>query len=64
MKTVRGVHAAYKPFYERTPTEYLAQVTHDSAGRIITVELPGGSALALSADELRSMLNDIEGRKE
>lgn len=63
MKTVRGMHAAYQPYWMREPEEYTAQVTHDDKARILIIELPGNGRVALPADQLRSMLNDIEGRK-
>lgn len=63
MKTVKGIHAAYRAMYERVPREFSAQMTHDDEGRIISVELPGGAAVAFSADEMRVFLNDIERRK-
>jgi hypothetical protein len=64
MKTVRGIRAAFKPFFQREPTEYQAQLTHNADDGILIIELPGDGVVALPADELRKWLNDIEGRKE
>lgn len=63
MKTVRGISAAFKPFFQRDLTEYQAQLTFDEEKRVLIIELPGDGIVALPADELRKWLNDIEVRK-
>ncbi len=55
--------AAYRAFYERTPQEFTAQVTVDDEGKIVTIELPGGSLVAVPIEALRTHLNNVKARE-
>ncbi len=56
--------AAYRAIYQRVPEEYTAQVTVDDEGKIVTIELPAGSLVAVPFEALRIHLNNIKARED
>lgn len=64
MKTTRGISAAHRAFFQREPTQYQANLTHDDEAGILIIELPGDAVVAVPAEDLRQWLNAVKGRKE